>query len=83
MPEAAVPVETKPARPAAPEGPININTATVEELERLPGIGPSLAAKIVEDRTKNGRYRKIQDLDRVRGIGPKLVERVRPLVVVE
>lgn len=60
--------------------PININSATAQQLEALPGIGPGLAAKIVEDRSMNGRFRTLADLDRVPGIGPKLLERMKPLV---
>lgn len=75
MTEAPRPVES-----AAISGPININAATVEQLEALPGIGPGLAAKIVDDRSKNGRFRTLADLDRVPGIGPKLLEKMRPLV---
>jgi len=69
--------------PNAPLGPVNINTASTQQLEALPGIGPGLAAKIVEDRSKNGRYRSLADLDRVPGIGPKLLEKMRPLVAFE
>lgn len=76
-------IEAKQPAPIASDGPININTAGTEQLEKLPGIGPSLAARIIEDRAKNGRFRKIQDLDRVRGIGPKLIEKMRPLIVFE
>lgn len=68
---------------SAKSGPINLNTATASELESLPGIGPGLAARIIEDRDKNGRFRTVKDLDRVRGIGPKLLEKVGPFVVVE
>lgn len=71
-------------RPGAPAGvavqPVNVNTATVEELERLPGIGPVLARRIVQDRTARGPFRRVEDLERVRGIGPGLVRRLRPLV---
>jgi len=80
---AVAPNQAKPAEAAATSGPINVNSATTEQLETLPGIGPGLAAKIVEDRSKNGRFRSIKDLDRVPGIGPKLLERVRPLVAFE
>lgn len=81
----AVPGSTPKEEPlaGAKTGPINLNTATAAELEALPGIGPGLAARIVEDRTKNGRFRSVKDLDRVRGIGPKLLEKVGPFVSVE
>ena len=49
--------------------PININTASAELLTELPGIGPSKAAAIVEDRETNGPYESAQDLTRVNGIG--------------
>ncbi|WP_299236577.1 ComEA family DNA-binding protein [uncultured Halomonas sp.] len=49
--------------------PININTASAELLTELPGIGPSKAAAIVEDRETNGPYESAQDLTRVSGIG--------------
>ncbi|MDT0510616.1 MULTISPECIES: ComEA family DNA-binding protein [unclassified Halomonas] len=49
--------------------PININTASAELLTELPGIGPSKAAAIVEDRESNGPYESAQDLTRVSGIG--------------
>lgn len=53
---------------------VNINTATQAELESLPGIGPSTAQKIIEDRTANGPYGTVQDLTRVSGIGEKKVQ---------
>jgi len=80
---ASTSLQPKSDEVALPIGPINVNSATPEQLEKLPGIGPGLAAKIVEDRSKNGRFRSIKDLDRVPGIGPKLLEKVRPLVAFE
>ncbi len=62
---------------------INLNTATAKELESLPGIGPAIAARIVEDREKAGLYSTLEQLDRVKGIGPKTIERLRALVSVE
>ncbi len=50
---------------------ININTATVEQLDKLPGIGPKVAARIVEYRQKNGQFKKIEELMNVKGIGEK------------
>ena len=64
--EIATPSE---APPAAPEGAVNINTATAAELETLPGIGENRAADIVEDRAANGPFRIPEDLTRVKGIG--------------
>lgn len=64
-------------------GRLNINTATSTELQLLPGIGPSLAAAIVEYRAASGPFRTVSDLDKVPRIGPKTVERLRPLVRVE
>ena len=57
------------APPAAPEGAVNINTATAAELETLPGIGEKRAADIVADRAANGPFRIPEDLTRVKGIG--------------
>lgn len=61
---------------------ININTASIEELTRLPGIGPTRARAIVEVRDKR-RFRRIEDLLRVPGIGRKTFARIRPSVRVE
>ena len=62
----------KPAPASAtPAGPIDPNTATVAELDHLPGVGPSLAARIVEERDR-APFRTTGDLTRVRGIGPSL-----------
>lgn len=61
---------------------IRINSATVEQLTALPGIGSVKAEAIVADRLLNGRYLKLEDLVRVRGIGVATVERLRALAVV-
>ena len=56
---------------AQPAGKVNINTATVEQLTTLPGVGPKLAARIVEYRQKSGSFRSTHDLLNVQGIGEK------------
>lgn len=62
--------------------PVNLNTATVEELDTLPGVGEATARAIVEDREANGPFATIEDLMRVSGIGEKKFERIRGLVCV-
>lgn len=61
-------------------GKININTATVRELEELPGIGPSLAARIVQFREKNGNFRVIEDITNVSGIGEGRYNQLKDLI---
>jgi len=60
-----------------PVGRIDPNRATAADLTRLPGIGPALAGRIVDDRGHNGLFRSPEALLRVRGIGPKTLERIR------
>ncbi|MEZ6241798.1 MAG: ComEA family DNA-binding protein [Phycisphaerales bacterium] len=55
---------------------INVNTAPVAELDLLPGIGPVIAQRIVDEREANGPFKNLQDLQRVRGIGPKTIEKL-------
>lgn len=62
--------------------PININKATVQELEQLKGIGPKIAQKIIEYREKNGPFQKPEDITLVQGIGPKILETNKDLIVV-
>jgi competence protein ComEA len=61
---------------------VDLNHATVEELDRLPGIGPVLAARIVAQRTERGGFRRPEDLLGVRGIGPRLYDKLRDRIVV-
>jgi competence protein ComEA len=61
---------------------VNINTATSDELETLPGVGPATAAAIIKERDENGAFATVDDLDRVRGIGPAKLEQLRDLVAV-
>ncbi len=62
---------------------VNINTASQSELESLPGIGPSLAKKIVEFRQKNGGFKNPSDLMAVQGIGEKKYEELKNLISVK
>ena len=59
---------------------IDINAASAQELETLPGIGPVLAGRIVEHREQNGPFQRTDQLTAVRGIGAATYERIRPLV---
>jgi len=61
---------------------ININTATVEELVSLPGVGDSVAKSIVEHREKNGGFKTTDDLKEVKGIGEKKFEKIKDMVTV-
>ncbi len=72
----ALAAQRQPA-PAASAEKININTANVDELVALPGIGPSYAQRIVEYRDKNGPFKRLEDLLNVRGIGEKTFSRIR------
>jgi len=65
------------------DGRLDINRATLEELDTLPGIGPVYAQAIVTHRVRLGRFRAVEDLLAVDGIGPKTLEKLRPRVVVE
>jgi len=59
---------------------VNINTAGPEELDRLPGVGPATAQKIIEYRNQIGRFTSVEQLEEVRGIGPKKLEQMRPFI---
>ena len=60
---------------------MDINIASQQDLEILPGIGPALASRIVDYRETNGAFESVDDLTRVRGIGPKTLNRARSLLV--
>ena len=62
---------------------VNINTAGVSELDGLPGIGPVLAQRIVDEREANGPYTGAEDLTRVEGIGQAIVESIQDHIITE
>lgn len=62
------------------DGLININVATAEQLQILPGIGPGLSQRIVADRKRNGPFRSPEDILRVKGIGQKTYEKFQALI---
>jgi competence protein ComEA len=62
------------------EGMVNINRACLEELQRLPGIGPAYAQRIIDYRTEHGRFEAVEELDEVKGIGPAKLAKLRPFV---
>ena len=75
--QAASAATSAPAKPA-----LNLNTATQDQLETLPGIGPKVAERILEYRTKSGGFKRIEDLMNVKGIGEKSFLKLKPLVAV-
>src|SRR5262245_25631029 len=81
---ATAPPLVPPARAAASAEakPIDLNAAGSDDLEAIPGIGKSLAARIVAFREKNGAFKTVDDLLKVQGIGEKSLEKLRPYVTV-
>ena len=79
-----VPARAPPgAAPAAGEaagGPVHLNSATVEQLDALPGVGPVTAQKIVDYREKHGAFGSVRELDAIPGIGPARLEQLTELV---
>ena len=65
----------------APSGPVSLSTATLDQLDALPGIGPVTAQKILDYRAKHGAIGSVEELDAVPGIGPARIDQLRDLVV--
>ena len=82
---AAEPVSTTPAanESATIANLTNVNTATVAEIEKLPGVGKKSAAAIVAYRTDKGKFKTLKDLLKVKGVGKKTLEKIKPLVIFE
>ena len=65
-----------------PAAPINLNTATSDELQQVPGIGPVTAEKILQMRKAYGPFKSVDDLRAIKGIGPKRLEKMRKYLTV-
>jgi competence protein ComEA len=77
------PPRPAPGKPVAEAiAPVNINTATAQQLETLPGIGAATAQRIIEYRQKTGGFKKAEELMNIRGIGEKSFLKLKPLVIV-
>jgi competence ComEA-like helix-hairpin-helix protein len=81
---ASLPSVVRHARATAPDvdpsAPLHINRASASDLQRLPGVGPVLAGRIVAQRATHGPFRNLADLAAVRGLGPKTCARLAPLL---
>jgi|HubBroStandDraft_6_1064221.scaffolds.fasta_scaffold02512_5 competence ComEA-like helix-hairpin-helix protein len=71
-----------PAQKAPPAKPINLNTATIDQLEQLPGVGPVTANDILQFRKKSGPFRSVNDLLAIRRITKARLEKMRPYITI-
>jgi competence protein ComEA len=76
-----VSVLAQSAKPASTEK-VNLNTASLEQLQTLPGVGPEMAKRIVEHRTKIGKFTKIEEILNVKGIGEKRFQKMKDRLLV-
>jgi competence protein ComEA len=81
--DSALEAAARRGRPFAPGERIDPNTASAEELDRLPGIGPALAERIIAERERGGPFRTVEELQRVPGIGPATRARFSPYLRIE
>ena len=72
----------KAAATATAAAPVNLNTATVEQLATIPGVGPKMAERIIDYRQKNGGFKKVEDLMNVSGVGEKSFLKIKPLITI-
>ena len=70
----------EPKETPAPVGPVDLDRASADEIEKLPGIGPALASRIIASRDSNGTFGELDALCQVKGVGPALAKRLGPLV---
>ncbi|MCF7796326.1 MAG: helix-hairpin-helix domain-containing protein [Lentisphaeria bacterium] len=76
-------VESKAEKISMLEGTININQADTATLQQLPGIGPTLASRIIDFRSEHGPFTQIEDLKKVKGIGTKMFEKISKIISAE
>jgi len=83
-PEPAAPhgARTQFRKPPPPRAPLDLNSASRDDLLGLPGVGGATADRIIDERTRGGPFARVEDLCRVRGIGPKKLAALRPYVTV-
>ena len=67
---------------AAAAAPVNLNTATADQLATIPGVGAKMAERIIDYRQKNGGFKKVEDLMNVSGVGEKSFLKMKPLIIV-
>src|ERR1700730_1115574 len=70
------------AQKQPPSKPVDLNAATIKELQELPGVGQVTAQRIIDMRQKSGHFKRVEDLLAVRGISPKKLDAMRPFVTV-
>ena len=75
--------DTTPRGKKAVTGKLNLNTATVDQLMLLPGVGPSKAERVIAWRTKNGEFKRVADLRKVKGFGYKTLKKLEPFLDVK
>ena len=78
--EVGAPDPSGEATGGAGQGPVHLNTATLEQLDALPGVGPVTAQKILDYRQEHGAFASVDDLDAIPGIGPARLEQLRGVV---